>query len=310
MTIKELLEQLKKLGIKNPAIPERTIKRWAFTEGIISKPTPAELKGPGQTADWPDEALEEAAAIWAVRHNERGVRIKADMAEIIKDLALSVWTGWAVYSATPVCQSPPEGVPRIDTQPQFASEGITRSVGSEVISLFPGRDKKDKVSFLDDLTIKWIATVVKVRYAREQGKSCHLNQRAVVVLRYRRALQKERRYQDGRLMLLIGYVQLHQVLIGAESDRGDRVIIFENDVYPHILLERDINIRAYDYAPPTLDNVMQSIRRQPPYDRIMESIRRQPPYDRIMESIRRASIGSRKANDGPEEAKTGATRKA
>ena len=280
MKLITLIERLDQLGAEK--ISKSTIKRWAFDEMMITMPVDKhgnKFKGGRQRAtDWPEEALEEAAAVWAVRHNERGVQIAAEKARIIKNLALCVWTGWPIYRTAPVCNSPPEDIP-----PQFASEGITGSAGSDVISLFSGRDKKDKVRLLDDLVIKWIATVGKVRYAsmqeesaRQQGRSFHherpLGKGAVVVLEFRRTPSEDERYQDGRLVTYIGYVWLRQIIFGAESDRDDKIILSENSIGTQVLFERDIDFQTHDSTPPTLDRIMESVRRQAPYDRTAERI--------------------------------------
>jgi hypothetical protein len=262
MTINELLEQLKKLGINNPAIPEKTIKRWAFTEGIISKPTPAQAKGRGQAADWPEEALEEVAAVWAVRHNEKGARITAEMAKIIKSCVRNVYCGWAVYKIPPVTRSP-EGIVEIqytDIDLQFAPEGIHRPDGSDAIDLFPGSNKKDRVTFLGDLIVKWIATVAKVRHTREQelwarqaGKSSYyvwpFERGAVVTVGYRCTPLEGGRDQDGQ-RAISQYCEFNSLKIGGESDGEDKIFLFEYNIDlecgidPRIYIANNISFNA------------------------------------------------------------------
>ncbi len=287
----QLVKRLEDLGI---SITIDKLRRYAAQELVAAPPiryqrqqkrvgkppNPVKAKKDGRIMQkarlgrlprgWPEQALEEAAALWAVSHNDRGVRITAERAKIIKDLALRVWTGWPIYRTAPVCKSP-EGVPQIDIQPQFASEGITESVGSGVISTFPGRDKEDRVRLLDDLVVKWIATVAKIRYARmqeesarQQGRSFHyerpLEKGAIVVLEFRRRPSGGERYQDGRRVTCIGYVWLRQIILGAESDRDDKIILSENSIGTHVLFERDVDFRAQVSTPATLDNIMESIR--------------------------------------------------
>lgn len=84
MDHRELDEQLAELGVR---IPEGTLTRWA-AEGLIPSPSayfkkkerrlgrPSSKKeaedhnewGPGRFMDWPDEAVEIAAAVWALRN--------------------------------------------------------------------------------------------------------------------------------------------------------------------------------------------------------------------------------------------------
>jgi len=65
MDITELITRLHDLGVD---IPTYTIKRWAFTENVIPQPKQPKLQGRGYASNWSEEALEEAAAVWAMRY--------------------------------------------------------------------------------------------------------------------------------------------------------------------------------------------------------------------------------------------------
>src|SRR5665647_2308573 len=66
LDIDELVERLQKLGIDD--MPKNTIKRWAYTEKVISQPNSPKLVGRGFKSNWLENAVEEAAAVWTVRN--------------------------------------------------------------------------------------------------------------------------------------------------------------------------------------------------------------------------------------------------
>jgi len=274
MTIKELLEQLRSLGIASPAIPEKTLKRWAFTEKIISRPAPALQKGPGQTADWTEEALEEAAAVWAVRHNERGARVTAEMARIVKFWARNACSGWVTYKIPPLTRSP-EGVMDLkhtDIELQFGPERLPKPDGSDAIDLFSGRDRKDKVAFLSHLVVKWIATVAKVQFTRQQGQLARdagkhprylwpLEKSAIVVVHYHCSRIEGARYLDGKAA--IGRrCQFDFLKIGGESNTGDEVFLSEYDADLKISIDPRIYlVNSIRFDAPSLDSLKMTVER-------------------------------------------------
>lgn len=66
MDVKELRERLQKIGVD---ISERTIRRWG-EKGLIEDHRRNLFKrGRGHAADWPEVALQETCAVWAVRHS-------------------------------------------------------------------------------------------------------------------------------------------------------------------------------------------------------------------------------------------------
>lgn len=97
MNIQEAADKLRKLGvpgkeketaIKNKLVHKdsahvrravekyikKTLVRWAYTEKVIDPPTRRiengkVVKGAGKTSNWPPKTIEEAAAVWAVRHS-------------------------------------------------------------------------------------------------------------------------------------------------------------------------------------------------------------------------------------------------
>jgi hypothetical protein len=66
MRFEDMIARLKKLDV---TAPPGTIRRWA-TEKLVTPPTRrprSKGEGRGTTSDWPDQALEEIAAVWALK---------------------------------------------------------------------------------------------------------------------------------------------------------------------------------------------------------------------------------------------------
>jgi hypothetical protein len=84
LDIDDLVDGLKKLGIK---LPEKTIVRWAYTDQVITKPEWDKQKGRGKKSDWPSNAVEEVAAVWAVRNTPVKRHVPKEKIEMIKAAA-------------------------------------------------------------------------------------------------------------------------------------------------------------------------------------------------------------------------------
>jgi hypothetical protein len=259
MDIKELIQRLKKLGINESSIPERTIKRWAFIERSIPKPTTAQLKGPGQTSDWSEEALEKVAAVWAVRHNEKGVRITKARLDIIKRLAELVCTGgYVIYRLPPIVQSHRaiRAIPYEQIHLQFAHEGMHNPDGSGPISHFPGDTEKQRADLLDALIVTWIATIAKVRWtrrqeelARREGRSSPavwpLEKKAVVFVLYQCTPYDYEATGITGQSVVAWQSQHRGLLVGGETDGdGDKIMLFENGEDVRVLLARSLRFNT------------------------------------------------------------------
>ena len=253
MKANEIVTWLKEFLIDGETIPVKTLKRWAV-EGIITKPAPSRLKGPGQAANWQEEALEEAAAVWAVRHNEAGVRVTTKMIEVIKDQVTNVLSaGFAIYKIPPVMRSLDwfREVEPAEIELQFAPEAIPKPDGSDAVLLFPGNSTKERVELLDSLIVKWIATVAKIQFtrwqyeiARESGMEPSFRwptTGAVVVVHYRctpiQAAGTDRPPSSGRRCWFEG------LKIGGEADR-DKIFLTDNGTDTRILLARGVRFAA------------------------------------------------------------------
>jgi hypothetical protein len=165
LDIDDVDSRLQKLGIDD--LPKNTIKRWTFTEKLITQPVTPKLKGRGFKSDWKKEAVEEAAAVWAVR-NCGVMKPKAltkKRIEIIRNIAARLDTEpFAIY--TPSSIAGPLSTKRIATKDikiEFVSEK------SEGLNLFPGKKEEDKVKNLNDLVVTCITTVEKVREWMSRG---------------------------------------------------------------------------------------------------------------------------------------------
>jgi hypothetical protein len=170
MDIYELVERLKKLAIN---IPKKTLIRWAYTEGIIQKPERHKDKrgkneiGRGKKSDWSTKALEEAAAVWAVREacrtqkicHAQKKRLSPDEIRVIKSAAAVLdERPYAIYTLPSV------------TGPLLKQHLDPKKIKMTFVSdnydglyLFPGKDKLDKAKCLNELVVTWVAAREKVR---------------------------------------------------------------------------------------------------------------------------------------------------
>jgi hypothetical protein len=177
MRIQELMELLLQLGV---IVSEKTLRRWGES-GIIKDHLPnLPGTGRGNAEDWPQKALEEAAAVWAIRHC--GVikpnALNTEMILKIKDQANDVYD-----KAYVICEIPPiircfGGLqPRqhpLLFKTQFVSaygpkEGHKKM--NETILLFPGETEEERADVLNKLVKVWIAAVEKVRYTERARKA-------------------------------------------------------------------------------------------------------------------------------------------
>ncbi len=81
MNIESVTDKLRALGLM---IPAGTIRRWS-AEGLI--PPPLRVQNPdgrGWLSDWPEATVEEAAAVWAVRH--LNTKVAAPTVDVIKEV--------------------------------------------------------------------------------------------------------------------------------------------------------------------------------------------------------------------------------
>ncbi len=81
MNIESVKDKLRALGV---TIPTGTIRRWS-AEGLI--PPPLRVQNPdgrGWLSDWPEATVEEAAAVWAVRH--LNTKVAAPTVDVIKEV--------------------------------------------------------------------------------------------------------------------------------------------------------------------------------------------------------------------------------
>lgn len=165
LDIDELVARLQQLGIED--MPKNTLKRWAFTEKVVTQPTTPKLKGRGFKSNWRENAVEEAAAVWAIRNC--GVMkpntLTKKRIEIIRSVAAKLDDEpFAIY--TPTSMAGPLSTKRFaakDIEMKFLNEKC------EGLDLFPGEEKEDKVNNLNKLVVTWIATVEKVQEWKSRG---------------------------------------------------------------------------------------------------------------------------------------------
>jgi hypothetical protein len=144
MDFEELSARLDKIGI---SIPGGTIRRWRW-QGLIEGPE-AKWKGPhggrGRFMEWPERAVEDIAAIWAVRRNRLYTRPpSAKRIEQIKSVVHSfhIWPA-AFY-----------------TLPPFIVAGPMRGT---ILKYDDIKMRFDQDEQLHDLVVKWIIAVEKAK---------------------------------------------------------------------------------------------------------------------------------------------------
>jgi hypothetical protein len=229
MRIEELQKRLSDVSVE---ISEKTLRRWG-KDGIIKdhkKNLPG--TGRGHYEDWPEKALEEAAAVWALLHCRKG--ITTNMIKTVEEWASLVGLGgFALFIIPPVMRSR-KGVREIkytDIKLQLVPPDIIAPDGSNEIEKFPGKNREEKVQLVDELIKKWIATVAKVQYTRKQeqlarkaGKSSYhkwpLHHGAIVIVMHRRVDQPGSRSW---------FWQFESLKIGGRTERGepDTILLFE-----------------------------------------------------------------------------------
>jgi hypothetical protein len=155
MNIKEVNQRLRELGVE---IPKDTIKRWAYSEHIISRPTKPRLGGSGHFSKWPPRVIKEAAAVWAVRN--RAKKIAAEGGRKKKTL-----------SAKEICEI------RRHAKGVFVSPCMEYELPPNITITTPNpsyiydfRALTPKIvadAALNDLVIAWIAATVKAQKKRK-----------------------------------------------------------------------------------------------------------------------------------------------
>ncbi len=236
----------KKRGRPSKDAKERERKQelnndWAQTiVGIVgAKEREMKQKPPGRYSYWPPETLEQAAAIWAVLRDRKGITMK--MVKIVKKQLPWVYAGGpVVYLIPPMTRSIAEvnEIKYTDIKLQLVL-GITPEWSEATEKLFKDQNKEEKaekkLQLLDELIKKWIATVAKVQYTINQrrwalwnGKPSHyvwpLDQGAIVMIVHRR--KPVGVYADGQKVW--GW-QFESLEIGGKTEPGepDTIFLFE-----------------------------------------------------------------------------------
>jgi hypothetical protein len=80
----EFSDRLSEIGLSPKDLPRSTLRNWA-REGLIPGPSPYSKKGrSGRFRNWPQEAVEEAAAVWALRNLESGWFLSPPPSDTVK----------------------------------------------------------------------------------------------------------------------------------------------------------------------------------------------------------------------------------
>jgi hypothetical protein len=260
MRVEELVESLKKLlgGIQ---VPVGTIKRWAYTEGTIrDKPPQPVQKGRGKASEWPEEALEEAAAVWAVRHHSHTKRLSPEVIKHINAVADHLYMSPLAYYTLPSVLGPLlkfRQIPYEDVIVRFAADEFP------VLDLVPGKNSTQKIDLLNSLIATWIVAREKVQFSRKwkHVKAHKGEDNPKVLVRTRRQSEEINAAwpikTPARVYLAHKFIQFepHDLsFIGSEGrtppltsvDRVyqfDRSYIVPSDRNEVILLENDVDTR-------------------------------------------------------------------
>lgn len=161
MRIKELKDRLKEVGAP---VTEKTLRQWGEEHKIENhQPNPFRT-GRGHAEDWPEKALEEACAMWALRNSKSvALRLSPEIIETIKRSASLLYISpYALYTLPPMRG----GLLRNPVIPYEQIKMTFISERPEEVSLFPGENDEKKFEALSSLIITWIAALEKVRWTK------------------------------------------------------------------------------------------------------------------------------------------------
>jgi hypothetical protein len=281
MRVEELVESLQKLlgGIQ---VPVGTIKRWAYTERTIrDKPPQPVQKGRGKASEWPEEALEEAAAVWAVRHHSHTKRLSPEVIKHINAVADHLYMSPLAYYTLPSVVGPLlkfGQIPYEDVIVRFAADEFP------VLDLVPGKNSAQKIDLLNSLIATWIVAREKVQFSRKwkHVKAHKGEEDSKVLMRTRRQSEEINAAwpieTPARVYLAHKFIQFEPQdlsFIGSEGrtppltsvDRVyqfDRSYIVPSDRNEVILLENDVDTRKLFIIADASDDrhFLQELRRE------------------------------------------------
>ena len=165
LTINKLQSRLHKLGID---IPADTLKGWAYHKPPIITPPERYKHGKGsgkkgRAVKWSEEALEEAAAVWAVRNSPRIAHPPS--LNLIPYIKHSVWY---IYNEPAAAYELPNATP--DTEITYKS--IKVGFGYDQYRKLEG--KQPPVPEWQELLKTWIAAKEKAKRGKHIDKPCQI----------------------------------------------------------------------------------------------------------------------------------------
>ncbi len=259
MRVDQLVDSLQKLG--GIQVPAGTIKRWAYTEGTIrDKPPQPVQKGRGKASEWPEEALEEAAAVWAVRHHSHAKRLSPEVIKHINAVADHLYMSPLAYYALPSVVGPLlkfRQIPYEDVIVRFATDEFP------VLDLVPGKNNTQKIDLLNSLIATWIVGREKMRFSRkwEQAKAHKGKEVLKVLMRTRRQSEEINAVwpieTSARVYLAHTFIRVEPRVLSLTGPEGrthtlatvdrvyqfDRSYIVPSDRNEIVLLENDVDTR-------------------------------------------------------------------
>lgn len=176
MNIDRLHKRLTDLGVD---FPKPTLKRLGYQD-LISRPVPAkpEEREPGKKgkeASWKEDAVGEAAAVWAIKKalGNKNLPSKKKIDAIKKAVNLVYVTPFPYCRITRQGAGTPGGIGGMELEDEIEIKFVSEKF--EDLALFPGRDKREQSDHLDELVIAWVCAKEKAK----QGISMLIPKRVV-----------------------------------------------------------------------------------------------------------------------------------
>jgi len=170
MELEELQSQLRELGVD---IPQNTLKRWGY-DGLIPRPERYKHgKGSGKkgrAASWSEDAVTDAAAVWAIRHNK-----------IIKMALLRKLIPYIKHSALHVYEYPTAVYARPVADPNHPTQ---RATYRDIMMTLPYDHYRDiEIPQPDEAT--WHSLLTTWIAAKEKAKhGCPINEKVQVIFHW------------------------------------------------------------------------------------------------------------------------------
>jgi|GEM_PF-581008 hypothetical protein len=206
MDLEDLQSKLRELGVD---IPQNTLKRWGY-DGLIPRPERYKhgkgSKQKGRAASWSEDALTEAAAIWAIRNGKIiKMALLRKLIPYIKHSALHVYEYPMAVYALPVAD------PNRPTQ---------RATYRSIIMTLPYDHYRDlEIPQPDQAT--WHSLLTTWIAAKEKAKrGCPINEKVQVILHWSSRKKDEQSWT----------FDLSSISLAKSESDNDEIIFLEDGI--------------------------------------------------------------------------------